>query len=101
MPESHAERVLRARCAAHTRWSQETDRTAATAKARGAFIERFEREVDPDGVLDPGERARRAENARKAWYARLAFRSAQARRRRSALPTPSAPPELAVEAEAA
>jgi hypothetical protein len=73
--------VLRARCAAHSKWSQVADRTAATEKARKAFNDRFEREVDPDGVLSPEERARRAESARKAFYHRLALRSAVSRRK--------------------
>ena len=77
-----SERVLRARLAAHTRWAQETDRQAATAKARAAFLDRFDREVDPDGTLDPAERKRRAANARKAYYTGLALKSAQARRKR-------------------
>ncbi|MCB1006990.1 MAG: hypothetical protein KDB35_22595 [Acidimicrobiales bacterium] len=55
---------------------------AGTAKARSAFLDRFEREVDPDGVLAPAERARRAHHARKAYFTRLAFKSAQARRAR-------------------
>lgn len=45
-------------------------------------MERFEREVDPDGVLDPVERAQRAAHARKAYFQRLALKSAQARSRR-------------------
>ena len=50
-----------------------------TASARAAFLERFEREVDPDGVLPADERRRRAEYARKAHFARLALVSARAR----------------------
>lgn len=80
---SPAERSLQARLAAHTSWAQTTDPAARTASARAAFLDRFEREVDKDGVLDPAERARRAEHARKAYFARLALRSAQARRRRA------------------
>ena len=55
------------------------DPTKTTARARAAFLARFEREVDPDGVLPEGERRRRAEYARKAHFARLALKSAQAR----------------------
>jgi hypothetical protein len=44
-------------------------------------MRRFEREVDPDGTLDPAERARRAENARKAYFASLALKSAVSRRK--------------------
>lgn len=78
-----ADRVLRARIAAHTRWAHTDDRTAATATARQAFLDRFEREVDPEAQLDPRERAIRAEHARKAYYLRLALKSAQKRRTRS------------------
>ncbi len=49
-------------------------------------MSRFEAEVDPDGVLDPQERAIRAAHARKAYFARLALKSAQARRRRAETP---------------
>lgn len=74
-------RSLAARIAAHTSWAKTPDRSARTARARASFNERFEREVDPDGVLDPAERAKRAENARKAYYLRLAAKSAASRRR--------------------
>jgi hypothetical protein len=43
---------------------------------------KFEREVDPDGSLDPHERAVRAEHLRKAYFQRLALKSAKARRAR-------------------
>jgi len=76
------DRVLIARLAAHERWSRCSNPAAATAAARKAFADRFERQVDPDGVLDPDERARRAESARKAFFTRLALKSAQARRAR-------------------
>ena len=74
--------VLIAKLAAHERWSRCSDRAAATAAARKAFADRFERQVDPDGVLEPTERARRAQSARKAFFMRLALKSAQARRAR-------------------
>lgn len=67
---------------AHESWARTTDRTARTANGRRAFLDRFEREVDPDGILSPEERARRAEHARKAYFQRLALKSAQARSRR-------------------
>jgi hypothetical protein len=56
------DRVLRARMAAYALHAQISDPTKHTAPARAAFLSRFEREVDPDGVLDPEERARRAES---------------------------------------
>ncbi|MDO0977176.1 hypothetical protein [Mycolicibacterium frederiksbergense] len=47
------------------------------------MLDKFEQQVDPDGTLQPAERAQRAEHARKAYFKRLALKSAQARRRRS------------------
>jgi hypothetical protein len=52
-----------------------------TAPAREAFNRRFELQVDPDGVLPPDERARRAEHARKSYFLSLALKSATARRK--------------------
>lgn len=79
---TNTERSLAGRLGAHIRWAAETDPAAATAPARAAFLDRFEREVDPDGTLAPDERTRRAAHARKAYFTRLAMRSAQARRAR-------------------
>lgn len=72
------ERTLAARLAAHAMHSQGKTNTGP---ARAAFLSKFEREVDPDNVLDPAERARRADHARKAHFTRLALKSAKARRR--------------------
>ncbi len=76
-----ADRSLIARLAAHESWANTADPSARTAPARRALLDRFERQVDPDGVLSPAERARRAGHARKAYFTRLALRSAQARRK--------------------
>jgi hypothetical protein len=84
MPLSPAEKSLRGQIAVHESWARTTDRPARTANARKAALDRFEREVDPEGVLLPAERAIRAEHARKAYFARLALKSAQARRNRNA-----------------
>lgn len=70
------QRSQQARFAAHAQHAQGKTNTTA---ARAAFYERFEREVDPNGVLAPEERARRAEHARKAYYQKLAFKSSVAR----------------------
>jgi len=78
---SASDRTLSARIAANTRWSRVGDRSAATARARAAALARFEREVDPDGVLSPRDRAVRAEAARRAHFLRMALRSAQVRRK--------------------
>jgi hypothetical protein len=67
---------------AHRSWANTSDRTARTAPARDAFLKRFEREVDPDGVLEPAERSQRAESARRAHMTALALKSSIARSRR-------------------
>lgn len=76
------QRALRARANAHSSWAKTEDRAARTAKAREAAMGRFEREVDPDGRLDPAERAKRADNAKRAYYADLALRSSKKRKRK-------------------
>lgn len=62
------------RIGAHESWARTEDRSARTAPARAAAMERFEKQVDPDGVLPPRERAIRAEHARKAYMQRLALK---------------------------
>jgi hypothetical protein len=83
-PSTPNERALRARLAAHISWARTEDPKARTAAARQAFADRFDRLVDPDGVLEPGERARRAEHLRKAHMTSLALKSAKARRAKAA-----------------
>ncbi|MFD4432892.1 hypothetical protein [Nocardia sp. NPDC058497] len=78
-----SERTLQARIAAHESWARTPDRAARTAKARSAMESKFDRIVDPDGLLSPEERAYRSGQARKAHYTRLALKSAQSRRRRT------------------
>lgn len=72
-----------ARIAALAKWAR-TDPVEGTAAARAAFLASFEAKADPDGTLDPAERARRAELLRKEHFARMARRSAQARSARAA-----------------
>jgi len=70
MPERpHASLI--ASIAANERWSAVVDRTAETAPARRAFLDRF-----------PNE------NARRAYFQRMALKSAQARRARRKAATP-------------
>jgi hypothetical protein len=76
-------RSLAGRIGAH-RLHASHDSTELTVAAREAFLARFEREVDPDGALDPAERERRARHARKAYFAQLALRSARVRSARAA-----------------
>ena len=90
---------MRATIASHESWARTDDRAARTAPGRKAMLDRFEREVDPDGVLTPAERNRRATHARKAYFARLALKSAQSRRRASE--ARAAIPALEAEATAA
>lgn len=71
---------LRASIAANERWARTADRAAATAPARAGLDARFEAEVDPDGILDPAERARRVASKRRAYFKRLALQSARSRR---------------------
>ena len=82
MPLSPSEKSLRGEIAAHESWARTKDRSARTAPARRAMLDKFEQQVDPDGTLPPADRAKRAENARKAYFKRLALKSAQVRKQR-------------------
>ena len=55
------------------------DSAVVTAPARAAFARRFEREVDPDGVLPEAERLKRAAFARRAFMLKLALKSSRVR----------------------
>ena len=76
------QRKQNATAAAHTSWAKTKDWTARTAPATKASMSRFDREVDPEGVLPPHERAKRAEAAKKAYFIRLGMKSGAARRRK-------------------
>lgn len=78
-PLSPAQRRLQASMAAHTRWAKVIDPKTATQPARDGLIARFEREVDPDGVLSVEDRRARALKLRQAHMQKLALRSSQAR----------------------
>ena len=80
---SSQERSLAARVGAYARAAQ-YDGREVTAAGRAAFLRSFAIQVDPDGLLDPSERARRAEAARKSHMLSLALKSAKARRARKA-----------------
>jgi hypothetical protein len=78
----------RAQAVAHGRLgglakSAANDGREGTRKARTAFLARFEREVDPDGVLPLKERLRRADAAKKLYFARLYLKRRSARISRS------------------
>jgi hypothetical protein len=74
---SAEERVLRARIAAHTLHAKGGTNTGP---AKAAFEARFEREVDPEGILDPEERQKRAQHARAAYFLRLSLAGVKAKR---------------------
>lgn len=78
---SPEQRVLRSRLAAHSLHAQGKTNTGP---ARVAFDARWGREVDPEGVLSPDERAKRAAHAKQAHFQRMALKSAQARRKAAA-----------------
>src|SRR5215212_6720707 len=82
-PASRAERSLRARLAAYALHAQRDPRET-TANGRAAFLARFDREVDPEGRLEPDERRRRAEQARRAYFVRLSLAAIKARQAKRA-----------------
>jgi hypothetical protein len=76
-----ADMALRGRIGAY-RLHATHDPRETTVNARAAFLGRFEREVDPEGILPQSERQRRAEYARRAYFAQLARASAVSRAKR-------------------
>lgn len=72
------QRSIRARLAAYSLHAQ-TDSKEHMRPAREAFMRRFETQVDPDGLLSPAERDRRAQHALKAYMTTLALKSAKSR----------------------
>jgi hypothetical protein len=74
--------------AAHASWAATPDRTSRTSAGTAAFLARFERQVDPDGLLPAEQRTEMARHARIAYMLRLAERSAQARRRQQPAKSP-------------
>ena len=76
-PEQRSLRARMGAYAVHSRY----DVKELTKPARDAFMARFERAVDPDGVLPEAERLRRAEAAKSLHFQQLAWKSAKARRK--------------------
>ena len=74
------QRKLRARMAIHTRHA----RGGPPPPDGDPIPDRFLDEVDPDRVLHPVERARRASHAYKAHLARVEFEASRARTRQAA-----------------
>ena len=81
------ERSTIAKIAANTRWSQESDRAGATAKARNnspASIEYWMKKVDPDNAMPRAERLLRAQNAKTAYYQKRMRAARQAKASKAA-----------------
>lgn len=72
------QRVIRARIAALARWSKEDPKPTAE-RGQAGLLAKFEREVDPDKVLPPEERRRRANVAQRLHMTKLAFAASKAR----------------------
>jgi hypothetical protein len=77
------QRALRARAAAYALHAMGGTNTAPATAARLAADERA---VDPDGILAPDERARRAALYRRSRMAVLALKSSRTRAQRKAAP---------------
>lgn len=77
-------RSTTARIAALSLHANCDDPSGHTAPARAALAARFEREVDPDGVLSVAERQRRAAIAKRLFYVRMAYASHKARKAKKA-----------------
>lgn len=56
------------------------DSRETTAAGRRVFLDRFEREVDPEGLLAPEERQKRAQAAKSAYFSRLSLKAVRARK---------------------
>lgn len=74
------DRSLSARIAANTRWALEPDRAKATAPGRAGLRRKFERQVDPGGILPPDEVERRVNSLIRAHMNRMALAASKARR---------------------
>jgi hypothetical protein len=76
-PLTREQRSLFGKMGAHSIHSRGLTNTGPATAAAEA---RFEKLVDPDGVLEPEERCRRAEHARSLHFAQIQAKSAAARR---------------------
>jgi hypothetical protein len=77
---SPEQRKLRARAAAYAMHAQGKTNTRAATVAQ---LSRYARQVDPDGVLDPAERGRRAKFAMKAFMASMSLKASRAATKRN------------------
>jgi hypothetical protein len=83
VPDDPARRLrsLQNRAAIATRWSRlpAGERTKQTQPARDGILARLANQIDPDGKLDPAERAKLAEEARRAHLLTIAAKGVSAR----------------------
>lgn len=82
MTVSAAEKSLQATAAVCVSWANTDDVAARMAPAWAARDARFLTQADPDGVLPPAVRERKAAALRRAFYAEMARKSAKSRRLR-------------------
>jgi hypothetical protein len=76
--------TLRARLAAHSMHAKHGKEVSQPARDASPGSDSYwERRVDPEGLLDPTERTRRAGHAKKAYFVGLSLKSARARKRAS------------------
>jgi hypothetical protein len=68
----HPALLLRRIRHAHASWANTVDRAARTASGTKAFLDSFERQVDPDGLLPAEARQAMARHARTAYMLQLA-----------------------------
>jgi hypothetical protein len=90
LPDPTTRRLV-ATIGGNARVRQAESPAAMTAPARAAFLARFERQVDPDGVLAPDVRAARVKAAMSEQMARVSLARTRAAGRRRAAPAASKP----------
>lgn len=83
-PDTREIRSLQARIAAHKSWAATADRSERARPGNAALMARFEKDVDPHGILPPAQRALMAESAMKAHFSTLALRAKVNRRKAKA-----------------
>jgi hypothetical protein len=79
-----AERSLWGTASAYRRWSKtdRQERTAQTQPMRDAYLAQLAQRVDPEGTMDPLDRAEAVQRLLKAQAAEAAAKSVAARRQR-------------------
>lgn len=73
------QRKLRSQLGAAVSWSRTKDRAARMAPAWRGLEKKLEKQVDPNGEMDPADRAAAVEHARKAYFLALSLKASLAR----------------------